>query len=66
MRASAGTFVLGIALAAVALAMIWFGRARNGEALPFLENHMVGMVYVLACMALLIAGVGVMIAVIVE
>jgi len=63
---SAGAFALGIALAAVAVAMIWVGRARNGEALPFLQNHMVGMVYVLACMALLIAGVGVMIAVIVE
>jgi hypothetical protein len=54
-------FVIGIVLVGIGLAMIWLGRARHGEPVPFMQNELVGMIYVLVCLALMVAGGGLII-----
>jgi hypothetical protein len=42
---------------AIGIAMIVFGRARNGVTKPFLRSYHVGVAYTVTTMALLVFGV---------
>jgi hypothetical protein len=48
---------LGIVLIIVALAMIFYGKARNGVTQEFLQSYPVGIAYMMTVMILLVFGV---------
>jgi hypothetical protein len=51
----------GIILVAVAIAMVFLGRAREGEALRIFRVYIVGQLYVMTAMSLGVFGVAVVI-----
>jgi hypothetical protein len=53
---------LGIGLLTVGGAMVLFGRARDGEARPFLRQDFIAMIYLLVCLLFLVAGSAVLMA----
>jgi hypothetical protein len=50
------TFILGVALIAVTVAMVLVGRPKDGIAAPFLKVWAIGQAYALAAMTSAIAG----------
>ncbi len=50
-------FTGGLILVAIALAMIFFGKARNGEALPIFRVYIVGQLYAMTAMTIFVFGV---------
>jgi hypothetical protein len=53
---------LGVVLLAIGVAMIVVGRARKGEPAPFLRHDFLAMIYLLACLLLVVAGSAIVIA----
>jgi hypothetical protein len=50
-------FTGGIILLAIAIVMIYFGRARKGEVLPILQVWIVGQLYTMTAMTVGVFGV---------
>ena len=50
-------FTGGIILLAIALAMIFFGKARKGKALPIFRVWIVGQAFVMSAMVIGVFGV---------
>ena len=55
-------FTGGIILLAVAVAMLFFGRARGGEQLDIFRVWIVGQIYIMTAMIIGVLGVAAMIA----
>ena len=51
------SYLGGIIMLAIALAMIFYGRARNGVPRPFFQSYPVGVVYTMTAIALLVFGI---------
>jgi hypothetical protein len=51
------SYVVGLTFIVIALAMIAYGKARNGVPRPFLQSYPAGMAYVSATMILLVVGI---------
>ncbi len=51
----------GIILLVVFVAMLWFGKARNGEPRTFMRVWIVGMAYTMTCLATFVMGVALLI-----
>jgi hypothetical protein len=51
------SFIGGIIVLGVAVAMILYGKARNGVPRSFLRSYPVGIAYIMATMILLVFGV---------
>jgi hypothetical protein len=51
------SYIGGIVVIGIAMAMILFGRARNGISRPFLRSYPVGVAYTVTAMTLLVFGI---------
>jgi hypothetical protein len=51
------SYIGGLIVIGLAVAMIVYGRARNGIPRPFLQSYPVGIAYIMTAMALLVFGV---------
>ena len=49
-------FTGGLILLAVAAALLFFGRARGGEALPIFQNRLAGTMFSVVILILFVAG----------
>jgi hypothetical protein len=47
----------GIILLVVFVAMLWFGKARNGEPRSFMRVWIVGIAYTMTCLISLVMGI---------
>ena len=47
----------GIIMLGLGLAMLFYGKARNGIPRPFLQSYPVGMAYTMATMTLFVLGI---------
>jgi hypothetical protein len=50
-----------IILLVVFVAMLWFGKARNGEPRSFMQIWIVGMAYTMTCLISFVMGVALLI-----
>ena len=50
-------FTGGLILVAIAVAMVFFGKAKKGEALPIFRVWIVGQLYVMTAMTIGVFGV---------
>jgi uncharacterized membrane protein SpoIIM required for sporulation len=46
-----------LALLAIAAALLFFGRGRNGDALPFLQKGIAAYMFAIVVFALFVAGI---------
>jgi hypothetical protein len=51
----------GIILLVVFVAMLWFGKARNGVPRDFMRIWIVGIAYTMACLVTFVMGVALLI-----
>ena len=51
----------GIAAFALAIAMTWVARARNGQTVPYLRNELIGQFYGMSILSLASAGLVLMV-----
>ena len=51
----------GIILLVVFVAMLWFGKARNGEPRSFMRVWIVGIAYTMTCLISLVMGVALLV-----
>lgn len=55
------TYISALIVFAFGIAMIIFGKARNGVPRPFLRSYPVGVAYIMTTIGLLVFGVALMI-----